>query len=135
MRKSYDEKRRRRAARGGAGGAARPWKLKTLEMEVDDAATGQRGRNEAALVSERGAGNRKGFWEEGLGVSGSTHTRVFVAVGRGGGGHRAAWLWSVWHGLGALALSVGFGARTLPVPALSPASHLPPPRLHCFNES
>ncbi|PNW72682.1 hypothetical protein CHLRE_15g640250v5 [Chlamydomonas reinhardtii] len=53
VRKSYDEKRRRRAARGGAGGAARPWKLKTLEMEVDDAATGQRGRNEAALEADR----------------------------------------------------------------------------------
>ncbi|KAG2439772.1 hypothetical protein HYH02_010649 [Chlamydomonas schloesseri] len=53
VRKSYDEKRRRRAARGGGGGAARPWKLKTLDMEVEEAPTAQRGRNEAALEADR----------------------------------------------------------------------------------
>ncbi len=52
VRKSYEEKRRRRAAKGGAA-AARPWKLKTLDMEVDDSAAvgaGGRGRNESAMV-------------------------------------------------------------------------------------
>ncbi|KAG2489285.1 hypothetical protein HYH03_012305 [Edaphochlamys debaryana] len=53
VRKSYEEKRRRRAAKGGAA-AARPWKLKSLGMEVDDVAgPGQRGRNEAAMDADR----------------------------------------------------------------------------------
>ncbi|EFJ40518.1 hypothetical protein VOLCADRAFT_69446, partial [Volvox carteri f. nagariensis] len=58
VRKSYEEKRRKRHAKGGAA-AARPWKLKTLEMEVDEAAGGPRGRNEAAAVRERERGGER----------------------------------------------------------------------------
>lgn len=50
VRKSFEEKRRRRRA---AGGGARPWKLKTLNMEVDDESSGARGNRGANMEEDR----------------------------------------------------------------------------------
>ncbi|GIL64428.1 hypothetical protein Vafri_18352 [Volvox africanus] len=52
VRKSYEDKRRKRHAKGGTA-VARPWKLKTLDMEVEDNTSGPRGRNEAAVEADR----------------------------------------------------------------------------------
>ncbi|GIL92786.1 hypothetical protein Vretimale_11709 [Volvox reticuliferus] len=52
VRKSYEDKRRKRQAKGGTA-AGRAWKLKTLDMEVEDNTSGPRGRNEAVADADR----------------------------------------------------------------------------------
>eukprot|EP00798_Chlamydomonas_sp_ICE-L_P016520 gene16520-22747_t len=49
VRKSYEERRIRRRAKGGAAAEIRPWKLKSLNMEVDDGLPEEKvGRSRAA---------------------------------------------------------------------------------------